>query len=231
MSRFISGSTLTLMPALKRQRGASQAACGSWPWSSMRTSVCRWPCGCMLPPITPKLICGWPSLVRNAGMMVWNGRLPGPTTLGLSRVEREAVAAVLQADAVLGHDHAGAEAHVVALDEADHHAALVGRGEVDRAALGRRAGAEGLRALRVDQARALLQVGVVEHLRRRDRHRARLGHVAVGVGEAELHRLDLQVLRGRRRRHRSPPMSKCSRMPSAISAAMPCPFGGISCSR
>jgi DNA-binding response OmpR family regulator len=44
--------------------------------------VCRWPCGCMLPPITPKLICGWPSFVRKPGMMVWNGRLPGATTLG-----------------------------------------------------------------------------------------------------------------------------------------------------
>ena len=49
----------------------------------MRTSVCMWPCGCMLPPITPKLMTGAPSLVRKAGMMVWNGRLPGATRFGL----------------------------------------------------------------------------------------------------------------------------------------------------
>ena len=36
----------------------------------------------MLPPITPKLICGLPSFVRKPGMMVWNGRLPGATMFG-----------------------------------------------------------------------------------------------------------------------------------------------------
>jgi hypothetical protein len=58
----------------------------------------------MLPPITPKLITGWPSFVRKAGMMVWNGRLPGPPgwRRGPGRVEREAVAAVLQAHAEPG---------------------------------------------------------------------------------------------------------------------------------
>ena len=37
----------------------------------------------MLAPITPKLMTGCPSLVRKAGMMVWNGRLPGATRFGL----------------------------------------------------------------------------------------------------------------------------------------------------
>ena len=92
----------------------------------MRTSVCRWPCGCMLPPITPKLICGWPSLVRNAGMMVWNGRLPGATQLGLAASRQKPWPRFCIDDAAAGHDDARAEAHVVALDEADHHAALVG---------------------------------------------------------------------------------------------------------
>ena len=32
--------------------------------------------------VRPKLITGRPSLVRKAGMMVWNGRLPGATWLG-----------------------------------------------------------------------------------------------------------------------------------------------------
>jgi hypothetical protein len=57
----------------------------------------------MLPPITPKLITGWPSLVRKAGMMVWKGRLPGPPRWrGWGARRAEAVAAVLQADAEAG---------------------------------------------------------------------------------------------------------------------------------
>jgi hypothetical protein len=52
--------------------------------------------------------------------------LSGRDDVRALRVEREAVAAVLHRDAPAGHDHARAEAHVVALDEAHHHAALVG---------------------------------------------------------------------------------------------------------
>src|SRR6185369_1308626 len=69
------------------------------------------------------------------------------------RIENETVAAVLHRDAPAGNDDARAEAHVVALDEAHHHAALVGGAEVDRSALGRVAGAEDLRPPGVDQAR------------------------------------------------------------------------------
>ena len=36
-----------------------------------------WPCGCMLPPITPNASQGSPPRVAKPGMMVWNGRLPG----------------------------------------------------------------------------------------------------------------------------------------------------------
>ena len=36
----------------------------------------------MLPPITPKLITGWPLRVRKPGMIVWNGRFLGPTRFG-----------------------------------------------------------------------------------------------------------------------------------------------------
>ena len=42
--------------------------------------ICECPCACIEPPITPKLIAGMPSLVTNAGMMVWNGRFFGATT-------------------------------------------------------------------------------------------------------------------------------------------------------
>jgi hypothetical protein len=60
-------------------------------------------------------------------------------------VQAEAVAAVLQADAEVRLHAARAEAHVIALDEADHHAVLVGGRQVDGAALDRVAGAEVLR--------------------------------------------------------------------------------------
>ena len=106
--------------------------------------------------------------------------LAGATQFGLPASSVKAVAAVLHRHAPPRHDDAGAEAHVVALDEAHHHAALVGGGEIDRAALDRVAGAEALRALRIDQPRAAGEVGVVEHLvaccsacRRAGRRRAR----------------------------------------------------------
>ena len=47
----------------------------------MRLNTCMWPCGCMAPPIRPKVATGRPSLVMKAGMMVWNGRFFGPTWL------------------------------------------------------------------------------------------------------------------------------------------------------
>ena len=111
------------------------------------------------------------------------------------RIEREAVAAVLHRDAPFRHDDARAEAHVVALDEAHHHPALVGGAEIDRAALGRMALREALRLVRIDQLRPRGEVALVEHLVGRQAHAAALvGDVLVGVGEAQLHGLDHQVL-------------------------------------
>ncbi len=118
----------------------------------------------------------------------------GVTTRGCAQVET--VTPVLQADAERRLDRAGAKTHVIALDEADHHAALVGGRQVDRAALGRVAGAKILRARHVDQRGALPQVGGVKHLLGGHLHGAGLGHVAVGVGKRQLHGLDLQMLRG-----------------------------------
>src|SRR5581483_5451306 len=79
-------------------------------------------------------------------------------------LEHECGGAVLQRDAV--DHHAGAEAHVVRLDERDHHAARIGSGEIDRAALGRRAVAEKLRPARIDQPGARAQVFAIEQRRR-----------------------------------------------------------------
>ena len=60
-----------------RTRGASPASCRFMPKSIMLISTCTWPCGCMAPPMTPKDSHGLPWRVTKAGMMVWNGRLPG----------------------------------------------------------------------------------------------------------------------------------------------------------
>ena len=120
-------------------------------------------------------------------------------------VQREAVASVLQAQAVARHDHARTKAHVIALDEADHHAAGIGGTQVDGAALGLVARAVVLGAQRVDQLGAAGQVGVVQHLGGAQAHGARLGHVLVDVGKGQLHGFDLQVLARhaihRQRRH------------------------------
>jgi hypothetical protein len=59
----------------------------------------------------------------------------------------------------------------------------------------RAAGREVRRPRAVDQLRAFGEIRVVEHLGRRDVHRARVGDVAIDVRERELHRLDLQMLR------------------------------------
>ena len=74
-------------------------------------------------------------------MMVWNGRLPGATWFGPGR-RLKPWPRFCRLTPKRGLDAARAEAHVVALDEADHHAVLVGGGEVDGAALDRVAGAK-----------------------------------------------------------------------------------------
>ena len=152
-----------------------------------------WPCGCMAPPIRPKVATGLPSLVMKAGMMVWNGRFFGPTSLGWPLVVTKPAGAVLQRNAGARHDDARAEAGVVRLDQRHHHAGLVGGAEIDRAAVLGHAGAEVLGLLRIDQLGAALEVALVEHLLRRHLHEARVGDVAIDVGEGELHRLDAQM--------------------------------------
>jgi hypothetical protein len=215
---------------MMRQRGASLAACGLRPWPAMRAATCTWPCACIEPPITPKPCSGWPPRIRKPGMMVWNGRLRGATWLGWPSDQREAPAAVLQRDAGVGHHHARAEALEVGLDQRHHHPALVGRGEVGRAAAVRLAGA-GATARAMDRPAWRAGGGT------RDRagappspaHCARVGDVLVQVGEGELHRLDLQVVPVGRRVQLRMRQVQLSSMPSAISAAMPWPLGPISC--
>ena len=113
----------------------------------------------------------------------------------MARLERESRPAILQADPGARHDDARAEALIVRLDQRDHHAGLIGGRQIDRPAGGRHSMLEASGALRVDQLRTLLQVALVEQLRRRKLHRPRIGDIAVDVGERELHRLDLDVQR------------------------------------
>ena len=59
------------------RRWAAAASCRPMPKSTRFITICACPWGCMPPPIRPKLIHGWPSFVMKAGMIVWNGSLPG----------------------------------------------------------------------------------------------------------------------------------------------------------
>ena len=108
---------------------------------------------------------------------------------------RESVSSVLQADAELRLNTARTKAHVIALDEAHHHAVFIRSSEINRAALGRVAGFEILRLLHVDQTSALLQVSGVQHLLGCDFHAGLVGHIAVDIGKRQLHGFNLQMLR------------------------------------
>ncbi len=79
------------------------------------------------------------------------------------RIQREARATVLHADARTGYHHTRTEAHVVGLDERDHHAAFVRCREVHRAARFWRA-VPGIGGLIGDQARAFCQVRLAQQI-------------------------------------------------------------------
>src|SRR3972149_6356058 len=60
-----------------RTRGPAPASGPFMPKSMRFVSTCTCPCGCIAAPMTPKAMTGRPPRVTNAGMIVWNGRLPG----------------------------------------------------------------------------------------------------------------------------------------------------------
>src|SRR5919197_4485202 len=121
--------------------------------------------------------------------LVWT--LARPDAVRVAALEHESAAAVLQRDAL--HHHARAEAHVVRLDEGDHHAARIRRRKVHRAALGWRAMPEVLRALEVDELRARLEIFALEESLGAHIHVVDVADIAPGIGEGELDRLDLQM--------------------------------------
>src|SRR6266513_1214446 len=125
---------------------------------------------------------------RNDGLV---RALAGSDAIGMARLEYEVAAAVLQRDAF--HHDSRAEAHEVRLDEGDHNARRIGRGEVHRAAFRRIAVAEILRAFGIDELRPRLQVFLVEQRLRAHVHVVDVAYVAPAIGKGELHRLDLQM--------------------------------------
>ena len=151
------------------QRGASSTAWAFIRWSTSRVIVCTWPGGWIGPPMTPNAASGAPSRVTKPGMIVWNGRLLPGHLIRMAGHEREAGAAVLQADAGARHDDRRAEAHVVRLDQRNHHAARIAGRKIDGAALRRGARLEPLRAFRVDQSGALREVVWIQHAPRATR--------------------------------------------------------------
>ena len=64
-----------------RQRGASIAACGSAPSSTICVSSWAWTCACASPPMEPNTRLGVPSRRTIAGISVCIGRFDGPSTL------------------------------------------------------------------------------------------------------------------------------------------------------
>ena len=116
--------------------------------------------------------------------------------VGMLRVLREPHPPVLQADPGARHHNAAAKTHVVGLDQAHHHARLVGCGKVNRAALGRGAVLKVSCAVGVDQPGTFGQVGVRQQVGGGDTgHRTCIGHPAVGVGKGNFHGFNLQMLR------------------------------------
>ena len=121
--------------------------------------------------------------------LVW--ALARPDAVGVAALEDEGGTSVLQRDAV--HHHARAEPHVIRLDEGHHHAARIRSGEIDRAALRRRAVAVVLRTLEVDELRARLEIFAIEEPLGAHVHVLEVADIAPGIGEGELYRFDLQV--------------------------------------
>ncbi len=111
----------------------------------------------------------------------------------MSRLEREADAAVLQRDAGTGNDDARSETLVVGLDERHHHPAVIRRREADRAAGPRFAMAGITGAIGIDQLRTLAQIRLVEKRLGCQSHRIDVGQMSIDVGQRQFGRLDREM--------------------------------------
>ena len=125
----------------------------------------------------------------------------------MARLQREARAAILQAEAAIARHDAAAEALVVAVDERAGVALAVHRAEVDRVRpAGQRARLSGRcqidRRVRLDEPAPLRRVGLAQQPLDRHRGARRIGHVGPRVGERQPNRLDRRVQRLDRARRR-----------------------------
>ena len=128
-------------------------------------------------------------------MIVWKGRLPGASAFGWPGSRVKPSPRFCSAMPVPGTTMPRAEAHVVRLDVADHHAVAVGGAEVDRAAARRLARLPGRARASPISAAPLGGVLLVEQRRRPARRRAPgRRRSASASAKAELHRLDLEVV-------------------------------------
>ena len=137
---------------------------------------------------------GWRAVAQNeAGDDGVVGALVRPDGIGVVGIEHEAGAAVLQGNAGARHDDAGAEAHVVRLDQRHHDAVLIRSRQIDRvAARGQRHRRQSGRAAADARRGPLDRAGRQEFLRR-GAHGAWIGEVVEGGADGDLHGLDLQM--------------------------------------
>ena len=181
-------------PPSSRQRGASIAACGFWPLAKQAGGKLE---------VALRLHraahhaegCDRHAVPRGkAGNDRVEGLLARPDLIGVARLEDEAASPVVHGDAGSRHHDARAEAAEVRLDVGNHHAAGVGGGEIDGLAAMQPAGTGGGGALAIDELGAHVEIVRREQLVCVERHGGGIGDMLGDIGDAELHRFDLEVL-------------------------------------
>src|ERR1700744_5513959 len=116
--------------------------------------------------------------------------LAGSDLIGMTWSRRKTRSAVLQADPCSWNDDARAEAHIVRLDEGNHHPAGVGGGKINRAARLRRAMAQLAGATAIDKPSEVCKIGRIEQSLPRGCHRGRIANKMIDIGERQFRRLD-----------------------------------------
>ena len=106
-------------------------------------------------------------------------------------IQCEAMAAILQRDAGIGHHDASAEAVKIRLDERHHHAARIGGTEINRVVGNRQRHRRQRHRLLADARGRACNAAGFQQLFWCDEHRARIGKVLRGGTEGKLHRFNL----------------------------------------
>ena len=117
-----------------RMRAASPASCTCMPKSTKLATICACACAWLSPPITPNDTHGLPSLHDHRRHQRVQRTLVRADLIRMPGRQGEAGAAVVQRDAGLAGDEAGAKARKQRLNERDHVALAVSGSQVDRVA-------------------------------------------------------------------------------------------------